>query len=313
MGVGRVESGEQPDPTGTSCTWVCADRGSGIENLNGLFETKQTMSEPITGLSEWLQTAPGRYMLGWEQAQFDITVADFFGFNALQLGLVELDALRANRMPHRWLALPEEASGPAAAPVVGTANSPAASKQRVHLVTNAAALPFPAASLDLLVLPHTLELSADPHHVLREVERVLVPEGRVVISGLNPASLWGFRQGRGHLWSRLRLPGATPPKLYLPEVGDFIGPWRLRDWLRLLGFEVESDRYGCYRPAVSSEKWLERTAWMDRTGARWWPVFGAVYFVVAVKRVHGVRLLGPAWKPRRASASVGSVPVTNRR
>ena len=268
------------------------------------------MSEQIIGLTDWLQTAPGQYMLGWEQAQFDLTVADLFGFNALQLGLLELDALRANRMPHRWLGLPEEAAGPS--PLADAAIDPLA-KQRVHLVTNAAALPFPAASLDLLVLPHTLELSADPHHVLREVERVLVPEGRVVISGLNPASLWGFRQGRGHLWSRLHLPGATPPKLYLPEAGAFIGPWRLRDWLRLLGFEVESDRYGCYRPAVSSEKWLERTAWVDRAGARWWPIFGAVYFVVAVKRVHGVRLLGPAWKPRRASASVGAVPVANRR
>jgi SAM-dependent methyltransferase len=272
------------------------------------------MSKQIIGLSEWLQTAPGQYMLGWEQAQFDLTVADFFGFNALQLGLVELDALRANRMPHRWLALPEEASAMGAARVVaGAVAGSVAAEQRVHLVTNAAALPFPAASLDLLVLPHTLELSADPHHVLREVERVLVPEGRVVISGLNPASLWGFRQGRGHLWSRLHLPGATPPKLYLPEAGDFIGPWRLRDWLRLLSFEVESDCYGCYRPAVSSEKWLDRTAWVDRAGARWWPIFGAVYFVVAVKRVHSVRLLGPAWKPRRASASLGAVPVTNRR
>ena len=154
---------------------------------------------------------------------------------------------------------------------------------------------------------------ADPHHVLREVERVLVPEGRVVISGLNPASLWGFRQGRGHLWSRLHLPGATPPKLYLPEAGDFIGPWRLRDWLRLLSFEVESDRYGCYRPAVRSEKWLQRTAWMDNAGARYWPIFGAVYFVVAVKRVRGVRLLGPAWKPRRAGATASPVPVANRR
>lgn len=245
-------------------------------------------------------------MLGWEQAQFDRTVADLFGFNALQLGLVELDALRANRMPHRWLALPEEAR---AAGAVG----PMTAAQRVHLVTNAAALPFSAASLDLLVLPHTLELSADPHHVLREVERVLVPEGRVVISGLNPASLWGLRQGRGRLMSSLGLGGEKPARLYLPEAGDFIGPWRLRDWLRLLSFEVESDRCGCYRPAVGSEKWLERTAWMDRAGARWWPIFGAVYFVVAVKRVHSMRLLGPAWKPRRATAPVSAVPVANRR
>ena len=37
---------------------------------------------------------------------------------------------------------------------------------------------------------------------LREVERVLVPEGRVVIFGLNPMSLWGLRQRRAHLYRR---------------------------------------------------------------------------------------------------------------
>lgn len=276
---------------------------------------------PPAGLSSWLQTAPGQYLLGWEQAQFDLAVADLFGYNALQLGLAELEALRANRMPHRWLALPEEL-----APLDPLLNGSLISTQgarsvdsrtdaalapRVALIADAAALPFPAASLDLVVLPHTLELSADPHQVLREVERVLVPEGRVVISGFNPASLWGLRQGRGRLGLKLGLGGADATHLYLPEAGDFIGPWRLRDWLRLLGFDVESDRYGCYRPAVQTEKWLQRTAWMDPAGARWWPIFGAVYFAVAVKRVRGVRLLGPAWKPRRAAASA-PVAVTNR-
>jgi SAM-dependent methyltransferase len=182
----------------------------------------------------------------------------------------------------------------------------------VALATDAAALPFPAASLDLVVLPHTLELSADPHHVLREVERVLVPDGRVVIAGLNPASLWGLRQGRGRLRAMLGLAPGDGSHLYLPDAGAFIGPWRLRDWLQLLSFEVESDRYGCYRPAVRSDKWLQRMAWMDRAGARWWPILGAVYFVVAVKRVQGVRLLGPSWKPRRSSAAA-PVAVANRR
>ena len=283
---------------------------------------------PTDGMTDWLRTAPGQYVLGWEQAQFDLAVADLFGYNALQLGLPELATLRANRMPHRWLALPEELVAPDAllaggsfnggqdasraggsAPNRGAAQPPGPS--RVALITDAAALPFPAACLDLVVLPHTLELSADPHHVLREVERVLVPEGRVVISGLNPASLWGLRQGRGRLGSRLGLTALGAESLYLPEAGEFIGPWRLRDWLRLLSFEVESDRFGCYRPAVRTEKWLQRTAWMDRAGARWWPIFGAVYFVVAVKRVRGVRLLGPAWKPRRAS-SAAPVSVAHR-
>ena len=262
------------------------------------------MTAKIIGLTDWFATAPGQYLLAWEQAQFDLAVADLFGYNALQLGLVELDGLQANRMPHRWLALPEDLSTVETAPPQGP-------RARAALITDAAALPFPAASLDLVVLPHTLEFSADPHHVLREVERVLVPEGRVVISGFNPTSLWGLRQGRGRLCGRLGFNAFGASSLYLPEAGDFIGPWRLRDWLRLLGFDLESDRFGCYRPAMNTEKWLQRYAWLDRAGARWWPIFGAVYFVVAVKRVRGMRLLGPAWKPRRVT-SAAPVSVTHR-
>ena len=285
------------------------------------------MSPPIISLTEWFQTSPGRYLLDWEQAQFDRLVANVFGYNAMQLGLPELEALRANRMPHRWLALPEELAGGGLDSVANGAladelNESGASAvvsehgsgllSRVALVTNAAALPFPAASLDLLVLPHTLELSADPHHVLREVERVLVPEGRVVISGFNPYSLWGLRQARARWAARVGLGSLGISRLYLPEAGDFIGPGRLRDWLRLLSFEVESERFGCYRPAVRTDKWLQRMAWMDRAGRRWWPIVGAVYFFVAVKRVRGMRLLGPAWKPRRSQAVV-PVSVANRR
>jgi SAM-dependent methyltransferase len=285
------------------------------------------MSSPIISLTDWFQTPPGRYLLEWEQTQFDEAVTNLFGYNALQLGLPELRALQANRMPHRWLALPEELLGEASvgmgtagwdAPVqIGLGGLPLNADAdhfapRVALVTNAAALPFPAASLDLLVLPHTLEFSADPHHVLREVERVLVPEGRVVISGFHPHSLWGLRQGRARLASRLGMGHLGISRLYLPEAGEFIAPGRLKDWLRLLSFEVESERFGCYRPAMKTEKWLQRFAWMDRAGPRSWPIFGSVYFQVAVKRVRGMRLLGPAWKPRHSGVAT-PVSVANRR
>lgn len=254
----------------------------------------ETVDTPVPALSAWLATPPGRYLLDWEQSCFDRSVADLFGYNALQLGMPELHTLAANRMPHRWLAVPETTE-----PVDASGSTPPPSPD---LVTHAAALPFQAQTLDLVTLPHTLELSADPHEVLREVERVLVPEGRVVVSGLNPTSLWGWRQQRAHGCRRLGW-HTGPGQLFLPEAGDFIGHWRLRDWLLLLGFEVEVMRWGCYRPAVQSDTWLQRFEWMDRVGSRWWPVLGAVYFVVAVKRVRGVRLLGPAWKPRRAVAA----------
>ena len=89
------------------------------------------------------------------------------------------------------------------------------------------------------------------------------------------------------------------------------GFWRLRDWLRLLSFEVEGGSFGCYRPAFSSDKWLQRLQWMDRAGDRWWPIFGAVYFLVAVKRVRGMRLLGPVWKRANATASK-AIPTVNK-
>ncbi len=269
------------------------------------------MSNPIVDLQDWFQTPQGRYVLDWERAQMGRVVADIFGFHALQLGLPALDALQANRMPHRWLAsstagLEPQPAADAASPLHGTTAQ--ASGQRsgstaavVQLACDFAALPFPAGSLDLVVLPHTLEQHVDPHATLREVERVLVPEGRVVICGVNPASLWGLRQRRARLYRRFGF-----GELFLPSEGEFIGYWRLRDWLRLLSFEVESGRFGCYRPAVMGEQWLQRFQWMDWAGARWWPIFGAVYFLVAVKRVRGMRLIGPAWKavPVRASAPV---------
>ena len=244
-------------------------------------------------LAEWLATPPGQYLLAWEQAQLDRVVADMFGFHALQLGLPELDALRANRMPHRWVSIDRpDACGDTRA---------------VALLSHGDALPFPERSLDLVVLPHALELARDPHLTLAEVERVLMPEGRLVILGFNAASLWGLRQRLGRL--RQSLGGKSG--LYLPRPGDFIGYWRLRDWLRLLSFEVEGGRFGAYRPALNSERWLERFAWMDRVGDRWWPVFGAVYMVLAVKRVRGMRLVGLA-RNERVKAPAAPAVVTNR-
>ena len=124
----------------------------------------------------------------------DEAVSDVFGFHALQLGLPGLHGLRANRMPHRWLACS------AAAAQQGDAGVPVS----VHCEYDA--LPFPSQSLDLVVMPHTLELSRDPHLALREAIARLEPglilqtiritdralrqagiaQPRIAVAGLNP-------------------------------------------------------------------------------------------------------------------------------
>lgn len=274
------------------------------------------------GLQPWLQTPPGRYALAWEQAQIDRVVQDIFGYHALQLGNPALRGLAHNRMPHRWLALddamrprelaadarraclePEHYGGepvyaePGLVDAVGEASEalqhvdaagdprPQAESDAPHveqLQCDFTALPFPAQSLDLVVLPHTLEWVDDPHACLREVDRVLVPGGQVVVIGFNTLSLWGARQ----------LLGRVGGGWYLPQHGEFLAPRRVRDWMRLLGFEVTQGRFGCYRPALCSRRWLRRWRFMDAAGDRWWPVFGAVYFLAAIKRVPAMRLVG---------------------
>jgi hypothetical protein len=100
---------------------------------------------------------------------------------------------------------------------------------------------------------------------------------------------------------------------YLPRAGEFIGYWRLRDWLRLLGFEVEAGRFGCYQPPCRTERWLQRWAWMDRLGDRWWPVLGSLYFLSAVKRVRGMRLVGLAKRDLRRVRNGAVVAAPQRR
>jgi hypothetical protein len=119
-----------------------------------------------------------------------------------------------------------------------------------------------------------------------------------------------LRQRSGRL---SHLAQAGSPRLFLPSTGEFIGYRRLRDWLRLLSFDVEVGRFGCYRPPVNTDKWLSRFEWMEAMGDRWWPVFGAVYLLVAVKRVRGMRLIGLAKTlPLKAKAAPAVVAHNNK-
>ena len=261
-------------------------------------------SDSIIALSTWLETAPGRYVLAWEQEQFDALVADIFGFNAVQIGLLELPALRSNRMPFVFAAgeFPDPTSHGDRTNDDGGDGRASASRMPAQIRVHLEELPFASQSIDLLVLPHALEFADDPHRVLREVERVLMPEGQVVISGFNPMSLWGLRQVVGRSFD-------AP---FLPIEGQFLALPRLKDWLKLLGFEVHRGHFGCYRPPFNADRWQARFGFMERAGDRWWSFCGAIYMIHATKRVPGIRLIGPPWKDRKR-VSTALQPAVNRR
>ena len=232
----------------------------------------------IQGFDDWLATPQGQYVLAWEQSKHDLMVADIFGFNAVQIGLPQHDFLSANRMPFRFRC--DDRAG-------------------VELRADAHYLPFAAASIDLVVLPHVLEFAAHPHQILREVERVLVPEGNVIVTGFNPYSLWGARR------KFARAQAAAPWR------GQYLSVARLKDWFALLGFETQAGSFGCYAPPATQEKWLRRWRFMELAGNRWWPIAGATYIIQAVKRVPGMKLITPVWRERKARAKALS-PATQR-
>jgi SAM-dependent methyltransferase len=236
-------------------------------------------SSSAQSLSEWFATPQGGYVLAREQEFFDRTVSDIFGFNALQTGLPENDFLRSSRMPLR---------------ICGADQAGAAVRM------SADELPFDCSSLDLILLPHILEFAEYPHQILREVERVLMPEGNLIVSGFNPRSLWGIRRALGS-------------KQGYPWCGNFIALPRLKDWLALLGFEVVAGRFAAYAPPFRQTKWLDRFAFMEAAGDRWWAVSGGVYFLHAIKRVHGMRLIKPQWNEGLVRKLMPAAPKVNNR
>lgn len=218
-----------------------------------------------TTLADWFRTPLGGYLLAREQAWFDRTVADIFGFHAIQIGLPDCPFLAQSRIATRWSV---DVDAPA------------------DVRADPRWLPFPESSLDLVLLPHGLEFTDDPHQLLREVYRAVRPEGQVVIAGFNPFSMFGARRYFG----REQAP---------PWNGNFIALYRLKDWLALLGFEVTGGRLDAYVPPLASDKWRARFGFFESAGDRWWPIAGGVYYLRATKKVLGMRVITPAWEPRQ--------------
>lgn len=218
-------------------------------------------------LHDWFTSPLGAYLIERERAWLDHVTPDIFGFHAIQLGLPQFDLMRESRIVHRVTVSAEVAL------------------QRNHVRAQFHELPFETQSIDLCLMPHVLEFSENPHEVLREIDRVLRPEGRILVLGFNPWSLFGTRKlwtSRGYPWQ-----------------GQFVSLVRIKDWLQLLGLEPASGRLACYIPPCETDKWQRRFRFMEPTGDRWWGVAGGVYMLEAIKRVTGVRLIAPAWSDRQ--------------
>ncbi len=243
----------------------------------------------VTELIDWFSSNLGRLLLDAEHRLIGEWSADLFGYQLLELCSFDNDLfyLRSCVIKNKVHISPLASH----------------SGQQLQLRALPEKLPVATDYIDAAVLLHTLDFAADPRQVLREIERVLIPEGRLIICGFNPYSLWGARR-----W----LPGARKRQ---PWKGKFISYARLQDWLALLGFDVERTATRMFCPPVQHRQLLGRSYKLEILGQRWLPWLAGVYMVQAVKRVSTVTPVRPRWhlerKLRKAAVEPGSSMKSN--
>jgi SAM-dependent methyltransferase len=233
-------------------------------------------STAATALSDWFEGPLGARVLREEAALATLALDTVFGFELLQVGAwgPARHLLTGARTQHTTLLAPELATG-------------------VTLCAPLDSLPFRSDSIDAILLPHTLELVEDPYAVLREAERVLTGEGCLLICGFNPFSGWGA----GRMFNRYFGRPAFPP-----QTQRMLSERRLRDWVALLGFDVDS--------VHGYLGFLPLTGGLSEVHPRRALTAGA-YLLKARKRVSTLTLVRPRRRVRQR-VLVGAAEPTNK-
>lgn len=161
------------------------------------------------------------------------------------------------------------------------------------LVASAHSLPFAESSVDAFLLAHELDFAHDPHQILREVDRSLIPNGHVVIVGFNPFSLAGLMRFVPFQSNRLL------------KDARFFSSMRINDWLHLLGYETLEQHHVVFSSLLFDRK-FKRLDKIEAFCRKYMPIFSSIYIIVAKKRVVPLSLIKPKWKPSPKFSAVNA-------
>jgi len=228
-------------------------------------------------LRSWYQRPLGRLLAEAELSALETELPTLFGYHLLVLDPPwESCHLNNSRIPHHVIQSVE----------------PLTQKQ-VGLGGHTEDWPIMSDSIDAIVLPHTLEITSDPHQILREADRSLIPDGHLVIIGFNPRSLWGIRRVLAR--KRQQMPWNT----------QFLSVNRIKDWLRLLGFDTLHCHYLFQCPPMQNVRLLEKLRLAGAAGVYGRKHLSASYILVARKRTMVMTPLKEGYLKRRRLFPVG--------
>lgn len=230
----------------------------------------QPASKAIPQIEQWFDNPLGKELLSQQQLAVENALSCLFGYHLMQLSMSrKVQLFNSSTINHRFTL----------SPACYTENSTIAGQSFFD------SLPLPAESIDVAVLHHVLEFSERPHQLLREVSRVIIPRGHLVIVGFNPWSIMGGYKRFA------RIVTASPQWRY-----HSLRLGRILDWLRLLDFEITGIEHGFFGPPINSTSLLKRMSWIDRLGRRLHLPNGAYFCVVARKEVTAIVPMRPVWQ-----------------
>ncbi|ARN75854.1 class I SAM-dependent methyltransferase [Oceanicoccus sagamiensis] len=235
------------------------------------FKRQPDTEQLLPLLESWFDGEAGQLMLQRQREHIDEALASSFGYHLLQLSVdSRVQLFEHCRVQNKYPCHP-----------LGNGSARCDFEQ----------LPFASESLDVVLLHHVQEYVSTPHALLREIQRVVIPHGHVIILGFNP-------------WSPLGLYGQFARLLpHSIWQNHSISPRRIKDWLSLLGFETQSCHFGYHNPAV-----LERSdKLMLKRLLKQWPL-GNFYMISAIKEEAGMTPIKPSWK-KAAKPFAGLSPV----
>lgn len=233
------------------------------------FWRQPTESKGFATIDEWYRGETGEYLLNQAVERLSPLLATTFGYYSLQVGCTGLAARlqESCRVKHQFT-LDDLAS-------------------QAQVQANPAMLPVASDSVDLVILMHHLSNTAEPHAILREAFRILIPEGKLVIIDFNPVSLWGLRHFFQSWLERV------------PFKGHYYTARRVDDWMRLLGFDQERHFRVGYLPPIQKPSVTRHLTWLEKGCKNWLPFSGALNLLVYTKNISPLTPVRHRWVTRK--------------
>ena len=223
----------------------------------------------MVNIDDWYLSETGQYLLKELGEKISPILSTTFGYYSLQIGCTGSAAqLQDSCRVKHLVTLDDRGCG-------------------AEIRATPSMLPIATDSVDLVILMHHLSNTDEPHAVLREAFRILIPEGKLIIIDFNPVSLWGLRhflQG----WLE-----------YVPFNGHFYTAKRIDDWMRLLGFDQLGHHRIGYLPPIQKTSVTRHLSWLEKGTRKWLPLLGALNLLVYSKSISPLTPVRHRWVTRK--------------